>query len=102
MVDIMQALQGYLGADYPSDRRVGSGGDQLTSERQAAAQRHLMDGDTPADRLELLEPQAEDWHCLVCVLTVSSMHVQHLYQLSCVNSQHFQASTSPLCVPWAR
>ena len=75
MVDIMQTLQGYLGPDYPSERRVASGGDQLTCERQAAAQHHLMDGDTPADRLDLLEPQAEDWHCLVCVLTVSLISV---------------------------
>ena len=49
MVDIMQTLQGYLGTDYPHERRIASGGDQLTCERQATAQRHLMDGDTPAD-----------------------------------------------------
>ena len=60
-------MQDYLD---PSDRRVASGGDHLTCERQLGA-RHLMDGDTPRDRLELLEPQAEDWHCLVCVLGVS-------------------------------
>ena len=71
MANIMQTLQGFLGTDYPPDRRVVSDGDQLTCERQAAAQRHLMDGDTPVDRLELLEPQAEDWHCLVCVIMVS-------------------------------
>lgn len=71
MVDIMKTMHSYLGSDYPVDRRVASGGDQLTCERQFAAQRHLMDGDTPRDRLQLLEPQTEDWHCLVCVLTVS-------------------------------
>ena len=71
MVDIMKTMQGYLGSDYPSDKRVASGGDQLTCERQVGAQWHLMDGDTPKDRLQLLEPQTEDWHCLVCVLTVS-------------------------------
>ena len=70
MVDIMQTLQGYLGVDYPPNRKVAFGGDQLTCERQRAAQRHMMDGDTPADRLTLLEPQVEDWHCLVCFLMV--------------------------------
>ena len=67
MVEIMTTMQDYLGSEYPSDRRVTSGGDHLTCERQLGAQRHMMDGDTPRDRLELLEPQAEDWHCLVCV-----------------------------------
>lgn len=71
MLDIMQTLQGYLGKDYPVERKVASGGDQLTCERQAASQRHMMDGDTPEERLQLLEPQTEDWHCLVCMLKVS-------------------------------
>ncbi len=57
MVDIMQTLQGYLGDDYPSIRRIASGGDQLTCEHQVGVQRHLMDGDKPRDRLQLLEPQ---------------------------------------------
>ena len=70
MVDIMQAMHGYLGPDCPSDLRIASGGDQLTCERQIAAQRHMMDGDTPAERLALLEPQIEDWHCLLCIVTV--------------------------------
>ena len=70
MIDIMQSLHQYLGSDYQSDRRVASGGDQLTCERQAAAQRHMMHEDTPFERLEILEQVAEDWHCLVCVLTV--------------------------------
>ena len=75
MVDIMTTMQGYLGKEYPSEKRVASGGDHLTCERQLGAQRHMMDGDTPRERLELLEPQAEDWHCLVCVLGVSKcMH----------------------------
>ena len=71
IVDIMTTMQGYLGKEYPSEKRVASGGDHLTCERQLGAQRHMMDGDTPRERLELLEPQAEDWHCLVCVLGVS-------------------------------
>ena len=70
MIDSMQSLHGYLRTDYPSERTVLSGGDQLTCERQAAAQRHMMDADTPVARLQLLEPELEDWHCLVRVLTV--------------------------------
>lgn len=71
MVDIMRTMQGYLGDEYPAAHRVASGGDQLTCERQTGSQRHLMDGDTPRDRLQLLEPQCEDWHCLVIMLSVS-------------------------------
>ena len=71
MVDIMKTIQGYLGDQYPPVNRVASGGNQLTCERQVGAQRHLMDGDTPQDRLQLLEPQSEDWHCLVTMLSVS-------------------------------
>ena len=70
MIDIMRCMQNYLGEDYPRERRVLSGGDQVTCERQVAAQRHMMDGDTIEDRLGLLEPLTEDWHCLVCLLSV--------------------------------
>ena len=71
MVDIMQSMQAYLGDNYPASQRVASGGDYLTCEHQLGSQRHLMDGDTPQDRLQLLEPQSEDWHCLLAMLTVS-------------------------------
>ena len=30
-----------------------------------------MDGDTPRERMELLEPVVEDWHALVCLLKVN-------------------------------
>ena len=33
MVEIMQTMQGYLGEEFPYDKRVPSGGDQLTCER---------------------------------------------------------------------
>jgi len=66
MIDIMSRMQEYLGHDYPSDRRVPSGGDQLTCEQQVGAQRHTMDGDTVEDQLGQLEPVTEDWYCLVC------------------------------------
>ena len=74
MIDFMHCVQNYLGEDYPAERRVLSGGDQLTCERQVGAQRHTMDGDTLADRLGLLEPVTEDWHCLVCLLSVSKTY----------------------------
>ena len=70
MLDIMSILQGYLGTDYPEHRRVCSGGDQLTCERQIGAQRHMMDGNTQHERLDILEPQTEDWHCLVVLISV--------------------------------
>ena len=70
MIDIMKYMQGYL-EKYPDEMRVLAGGDQLTCERQVGAQRHTMDGDTVRDRLGLLEPVTEDWHCLVCLLSVS-------------------------------
>ena len=71
MIDIMTTMHTYLGQDYPSYRRILSGGDQLTCERQVGAQRHTMDGDTLKERLGVLEPVTEDWHCLVCLLGVS-------------------------------
>ena len=71
MLDVMNTLQGYLGEDYPDDRPVLSGGDQLTCERQVGAQRHMMCGNTVKERLEHLRPVVEDWHCLVAFIGVS-------------------------------
>ena len=71
MIEIMKSMQGYLGDNYPAEHRIASGGDQLTCERQVGSQRHLMDSNTPAERLKLLEPQTEDWHTLVSLLGVS-------------------------------
>ena len=71
MIDIMSALHEYLGRAYNQDRRTLSGGDQVTCERQVGSQRHMMCGNTRRERLEVLEPVAEDWHCLVCLLGVS-------------------------------
>lgn len=85
MIDIMKTMQSYLGDKYPSHRPVASGGDQLTCERQAASQRHMMDSNTPAERLKLLEPQSEDWHTLVCLLGVS------LYTCVCVHMCCYKA-----------
>ncbi len=74
MLDIMKTLQGYLGDEFPATSRVLSGGDRLISERQSCARRHMMDGDTPRDRLALLEPVCEDWHALMCFLCVSFLN----------------------------
>lgn len=79
MIDIMSQMQEYLGDNYPSDHRIPSGGDQLTCERQVGAQRHTMDGDTVHERLGLLEPVTEDWHCLVCLLSVCATSTHTLY-----------------------
>ena len=70
MIDILKQMVDYLGDDYPHEKRVASGGDQLT-ERQVGAQRHFMCANRPEDRLDVLEPQTEDWHCLVVLLTVT-------------------------------
>lgn len=40
VIDIMKTCQGYLGEDYPATRRVLSGGDHLTCEREIGAQKH--------------------------------------------------------------
>lgn len=70
MIEIMAALQNYVGDDYNMEQRIASGGDQLACERQVGSQRHMMCGNTMRERLELLEPVTEDWHCLVCLLKV--------------------------------
>lgn len=72
MVEILKVMQSYLGDDYPQERRVVSGGDHLTCERQIGAQRHMMDGNTQWERLEILEPVVQDWHCQLCIITVCS------------------------------
>lgn len=91
MIDIMNVMQGYLGEDYPQERRVVSGGDHLTCEREIGAQRHLMDSDTPHERLDLLEPVAEDWHCQLCIIVVSSPYYKYNIFLT-----HAQSLTFPM------
>ena len=87
MVEIKATMQD--SGKRVSHRRVASGGDHLTCERQLGA-RYMMDGDTPRDRLELLKPQAEDWHCFVCVLGVSSKTLTLVYD--CVRESEEQRS----------
>lgn len=70
MIAIMRVLQGYLGKDYSDKRIVACGGDQLTCERQVGAQKLTRCANTATERLELLEPVCEDWHCLVTLLRV--------------------------------
>ena len=72
MIEIMKTYQKYLDdSGFSNANRVLSGGDQLTCERQVGSQRHMMCGNTPRERLEVLEPVVEDWHCLVALLAVS-------------------------------
>ena len=71
MIEIMQTYQNYLGDHYDPVRRVLSGGDQLTCERQVGSQKHMMCENSLDERLGLLEPVTEDWHCLVSFLGVS-------------------------------
>lgn len=84
MISIMETMQNYLGKDYDEKRRVLSGGDLLTCERQQGSQKHMMCGNTPRERLEILEPVSEDCHCLVTLLEVSGpsvhilMYVRHI------------------------
>ena len=70
MLEIMGTMQDYLGDEYPEERRVASGGDYLTCERQIGAQRHMMDGNTQRERLDILEPMSEDFHFLMCIIVV--------------------------------
>ena len=72
MIDILRTLQRYLGEDYDELKRVVCGGDQLTCERQVGAQMLTSCADSVTERVQLLEPVCEDWHCLVCLLRVSS------------------------------
>lgn len=72
MIDIMTRMQDYLGENYDEERRILSGGDLVTCERQVGAQRHLMCGNTQKERLEILEPVGEDWHFRLCLLGVSA------------------------------
>lgn len=63
-----------LGDTFPGDKQVLSGGDQLTCERQRCARRHMMDANTPRERLQLLEPVVEDWHTMQSFLGVSNLN----------------------------
>ncbi len=71
MLDIMDVMQDYLGKNYPQERRVASGGDHLTIERQIGVQRHMMDGSNQKEKLDVFEPVVEDWHCQQCIIVVS-------------------------------
>ena len=68
MIHIMQQEQKYIGKGYRG--KVLSGGDQLTCERQVCAMRHVICGNTKEECLQLLEPTIEDWHTLMCFLSV--------------------------------
>ena len=48
---------------------------KVTCERQIGSQKHMMCGNTARERLQVLEPVVEDWHCLVSLLGVSNAMV---------------------------
>ena len=74
MIDIVSHQQNFIADDFPKGHKLLSGGDQLTCERLAGAQRQRMDGDTPREKLSLVEPQVEDWHTLMTFLSVSKVN----------------------------
>ena len=47
----------------------------MTSERQVAALRHMID-EKIEERLEHLKPVVEDWHCLVAFKQVETSGAQ--------------------------
>ena len=67
MIDIMTEMHQYLGDD-PKIRL--SGGDYVTVERQRGAKQDKLNSETQRGKLALLEPCAEDWHCLMNILMV--------------------------------
>lgn len=73
MIDIMREMMTYL---QDSPIRCLSVGDQLTKERQDASKRHVMCSNTPAGRLEMLEPCIADWHGLMTFPLVSTKKCQ--------------------------
>lgn len=89
MIDIMLAMQEYLGENFPLDKKVLSGGDQLTTERQCCAQRHLMDCDGPKNRLQILEPVCEDWHTLMCFFKVRQRKLAVPFMETFMKPKHF-------------
>ena len=96
MLEIMKEQQACLGKKYVGT--VLSGGDQLTQERQRCSKQHMMDADTPTDRVEHLEPCIEDCHAhqsflgvsdILCVQwSIMSFSVSTLHGGTCKNSQH--------------
>ena len=83
MIDIMNHLHNYLGEAWNPDHPVLSGGDQVTCERQLGAKRHMMCGNTAVERLDLLQPVVEDWHCLVSLVGVSIIYIAVIKNALC-------------------
>ena len=63
MIDILRTLQSYLGEENNGDRRVVSGGDLSTCERQVGSQRLTRCANTVSERLELLVSLLRDINC---------------------------------------
>ena len=91
MVTIMEQLQQYVpthttthtvqvpGSSEPVHVTVDDfhyilmGGDQLTAARARGSQRARCNSQRPKDRLEGLQPVAEDWHAKLCLLGVNEV-----------------------------
>ena len=71
MIEIMRTMVSYLGEKYT--HRVISGGDHVTCEREQGAKRHVQCSNSPAGRLEQMEPVTEDWHCIMNFMIVSKI-----------------------------
>ena len=69
---IMETMHGYLGEEILRDHEVLLGGDQLMCELQVNCKRHMMDGKTPWDSMDVLEPEMGDWQALLSLFNVSN------------------------------
>ena len=80
MIDIMKCMHDYLGKEYPTERRVLSGGDQLTCERQVGAQRHTKwrhhSGST-------WPSWASNWFALSCMFPLCKSACNHTNYYTC-------------------
>ena len=85
MIEIMQHQQSFIRDNFPIGHKILSGGDHMTCERQVGAQHQLMDGDTPRERLGLLEPQVEDWHALMNYMLVNDKFCDNNYTIHTYN-----------------
>ena len=94
MIDIMREMHDYLGE---SSKVRPSGGDYLTVERQRCSQQHLMDSDTQRGRLGLVEPCAEDWHCLMNVFMVRKTIFQKICKVATKYNKILNACLSNYC-----
>ena len=61
MIDVLKQMVGYVGDNYPHQKRVASGGNELTTYRLQQCHAEI------ARKTALM---TEDWPCLVILLTI--------------------------------